>query len=175
MPLKIIQLIIIIISLGKDGELQKDQVIIPGISIYKTKGNYFDLVDIGIKGDRIFRRSSFSNDNSKISISNTDTVYKARQRLVNGYVLDYEADVRYDVFLNLTYKEHIILEKKCGRTTLPDDTLIAHIIDKDPYLEFYRDVKNLRKFGNTPDNIDTSAINKIILDGKIKQFFKKLK
>lgn len=30
----------------------------PGISVYKTRGNYYELVTIGMKGNKIFRTSN---------------------------------------------------------------------------------------------------------------------
>lgn len=154
---------------------KKDQAIAPGISIYKTTDDYFNFVDIGVKDGRIFRRSSFSNEKSKIVITNSDTIYKLRIKLIDDYVLDFEADERYDVFLDLTYKQHLLMEIKYGNATLSDDTLNAHIVNKNPYIEFYRDVQNPRRFGNTPEDIDTAVINQIIREGNIGQFLQQLK
>jgi hypothetical protein len=162
---------------GTSCELFTNPVQAPGISIYKTNDDYFDLVSIGMKGDKIFRTSSFSFTKSKFIITDNDTIYKYRVRLINGYVLDGEADERYDVFLNLTFKQHMILEKKYGHYVLSPDTLKKHIIDNDPYIEYYREVADPRKFSKSGgvDDIDTSEINQIIREGKIEQFFQRLK
>jgi hypothetical protein len=172
---KIILLFIFYTILYTGCELFKNESIAPGISIYKTRGDYFDLVTIGMKGEIIFRRSSFSLDKYRFIFSDTDTIYKFRIRLINGYILSFEADEKYDVFLDLTFKQHILLEKKTGHNTLSDDTLVNHILDKNPYIEFYRDKADPRRFSNIPENVDTSEINKIIKDGKIEQYFTRIK
>lgn len=143
----------------------------PGISIYKTNGDYFYLVDIGMKGDKIFRRDSYLTDRSKIEILGVDTIYKNRQKLANGYILDWEADERYDVFLNMSFKEHMRKEVECQSVCLSDDTLKNYILDRAPYKEFYREIGDTKKFTHP----DTSELNKIIRDGKIEDYFKRLK
>lgn len=35
----------------------------PGISVYKTKGDYFNLITVGMKGDQIFRTYNYWNAN----------------------------------------------------------------------------------------------------------------
>jgi hypothetical protein len=149
-------------------------VLPPGISIYKTNGDYFDHTDIGMKGDRIFRTSIYIQDGNKFIISETDTIYKYRFKLVNGYVLDFAADSRYDVFLDLTFKQQMALEKNYSGG-IPTDILKSHILDKDPYSVYYRDTSEPRLFGQTIESVDTSELNQIIRDGKLDQFFEKLK
>ena len=150
---------------------EPSQTLGPGVAIYKTNGDYFNLVDIGVKGDRIFRRSSFSKDHSKLLISNGDTVYKHRAKLIQGYVLDFEADERYDVFLNLSFKQHLILEKTYNLPTLPDDTLNNHILDKTPYLEFFRENENHERFSLK----DTVELNSLIKQNKLEEYFTRIK
>lgn len=151
------------------------QDIAPGISIYKTSSDYFTLTDIGMKGDRIFRTSSYSQEWSKFYFRDNDTIYKYRERLIDGYILDFEADDRYDVFLNLSFKECMNLEVKYNQPCLLDDTLRNYIIDKDPYIEYYRDMANPRLFSHIVGKVDTSEINQIIRDGKLEQYFTRLK
>jgi hypothetical protein len=149
-------------------------VLPPGISIYKTKGEYFDHASIGMKKNEIFRTSIFSGEKSKFIISDTDTVYKSRTRLENGYILDFEADSRYDVFLDLTFKQHMALEKIYSGG-IPHVILRSHILDNNPYVEFFRDSSEPRKFGHTVGTVDTSELNTIIREGKLEQYFYRLK
>jgi len=156
-------------------ELFTSQAIKPGISVYKTRGDYFDLVAIGMKGEEVFRTSAYLLESSKFLITNSDTLYRGRVRLINGYVLAIEADERYDVFLNLTFKQHMALEKKYPEG-IPHDTLRNYIIDKEPYEEYYRDMSDPREFSfNRIEDIDTTVINRIIKEGKIEEFFKRIK
>lgn len=162
---------IFLVLLCNGCEVITSQEIEPGISIYKTRGDYFDLVDIGMKADKVFRRSSFSADHSKLIFTNNDTIYRYRLKLINGYILDREADERYDVFLSLTFKKHLNLEREYGLTTLPDDTLKLYILDSSPYTEFYRENGNHKKF----DYPDTAVINSIIRENRIEEFFNRIK
>jgi len=156
-------------------DLFTDQAIAPGISIYKTRDDYFTLIDIGMKGDRIFRTSSYSQDVNKFYFRDNDTIYKYRIRLVDGYILDFEADERYDVFLSLSFKECMNLEVEYNQLCLPPDTLRKYIIDKDPYIEYYRDMAEPRLFNYVVEKVDTSEINQIIRDGKLEEYFTRLK
>jgi hypothetical protein len=146
----------------------------PGISIYKTNGDYFDLVTIGMKEDRIFRTSTFSGEMNWFDIAGGDTIYKFRIKLANDYILDFNADSRYDVFLDITFKQHMALEMIYPRG-IPHEILASHILDKSPYSVYYRDTAEPRRFGYTLDMVDTSDINQIIREGKLDQFFEKLR
>lgn len=153
----------------------KDEAIPPGIAIYKTNGDYFNLTTVGIKDNQIFRRPSYTLNTYKFIFSDQDTIFKYRARLISGYVLDCESDERYDVFLDLSFKQHMMLEEACERTTLPDDTIRNHILDENPFIEFYRDNSVPRKFNNLTENIDTAEINRIIREGNLEQFFTRTK
>jgi len=146
----------------------------PGISIYKTNGDYFDLVTIGMKGDRIFRTSNYSGELHKFNIAGGDTIYKYRIKLTNDYILSFEADSRYDVFLDITFKQHMSLDM-IYPSGIPHEILASHILDKSPYSVYYRDTAEPRQFEQTLEMVDTSEINQIIREGKLDQFFEKLR
>jgi hypothetical protein len=151
-----------------------DTVSSPGISIYKTNGDYFDHADIGMKGDRIFRTSIYSGDMYKFTTTGVDTLYKNRIKLRDGYILDFEADLRYDVFLDLTFKQHMRLEK-IYPGGIPPEILIDHILDKNPYSIYYRDTAEPRLFGQTVGTVDTIELNQLIKDGNLGKYFEKLR
>jgi len=151
-----------------------DPVPSPGISIYKTNGDYFDNADIGMKGDKIFRTSIYSVAMYKFITTDTDTIYKYRIRLRDGYILDFEADSRYDVFLDLTFKQHMSLEK-IYPGGVPNDILIDHILDKNPYSVYYRDTAEPRLFGQTIETVDTIELNQIIKEGNLNKYFEKFR
>jgi hypothetical protein len=135
----------------------------PGISIYKTRGDYYDLVTIGMKGDKIFR-SGYASESSKFIFTNNDTVYKNRARLINGYVLDSESSNEYDVFLSLTFKEY--MKRAAQNETLSENYLRNYIIDKEPYTEYYRSNRTV-SFSIS----DTAFINQLIRNGELRKFF----
>lgn len=147
----------------------------PGISIYKTNGDYFDLVTIGMKEGNVVRTPTFLNSLDKFIIQGKDTIYKYRIRLKNGYVLDGEATESKDVFLKLNFSQYKILEKKLF-PGIPHDSLKYYILDRDPYLEFYQDRSSSpKRFGDSFKYADTAEINAIILEGKLNEYFTKLK
>lgn len=139
----------------------------PGISIYKTRGNYYDLVTIGMKGNKIFRTSHLINDQYRFNYTNNDTVYKNRTRLIDGYVLDRESSNEYDVFLSLTFKEYMRKETKYGY--LPHDSVYKYIIDKNPYIEYYRE--KISEMSEGFSISDTAAINELIRKGELQKYF----
>jgi hypothetical protein len=169
------KLILFLLLLTTQCCVPKDEALPPGITIYKTNGDYFDLTTVGIKDNQIFRRPSYTLSSYKFIFSDQDTIYKYREKLISGYILDCESDERYDVFLDLNFKQHMMLEEACERTTLPDDTIRNHILDENPYIEFYRDNSVPRKFNNLTEDIDTAEINQIIREGNLEQFFTRLK
>lgn len=142
----------------------------PGLSIYKTKGDYFNLVDVRIKDNQVFSQDHFWNSRyntmEKMVVRGNDTVYIYRYLLPNGYILDAEADERYDAFLNITFKEQLYREM-ISLESIPNDSIINSVIDRFPYIEFYRYRKDL-----PPMYIEDSLkIKQIILDGEIDKYF----
>lgn len=170
MKTKILRLItfFLIFPLCFGCDLLKTESLEPGISIYKTKGDYFNLVTVGMKGDKIFRTYNYYAD-SKMVVSGNDTIYRFRYQLPNGYVLDAEADERYDVFLNITCKEQFYREMHGIAFT--NDSIKKYILDKDPYLEYYRFRKDIPALFIK----DSLKIKQILLDGEIDKYFEKVK
>lgn len=151
----------------------------PGISIYKTWGDYFNLVDIGMKGDKIYRSNKFFNSSNNsyhfIEFKNNDTLYTRRYKLPNDFILDSEADERYDVFINMTHKEHLKREIENSEKGLgipvQEDTLRKFILDRDPYTEFYRNKTKVKRLSIS----DSLEIKEIILNGELDKYFEKFK
>ena len=149
-----------------------------GIAIYKTNGDYFNLVDVGMKGDKFIRTESFWNSRyntfDKMKVVENDTIYVNRYKLAGGYILDLEAVECYDVFLSLTFKEYLLKEIGMGQN-LSHDTLREYILDANPYIEFYSDTSNPKIF-LPPDIInDTAKINSIIRNGELGKYFERLR
>jgi hypothetical protein len=165
-------ILILIFPLSFGCDLIKTEADSPGISIYKTRSDYFNLITVGMKRDQVFRIYNYWSANDtfeRMAVIGNDTVYKRRYKLPNGYVLDEEADERYDVFLNITCKEQFYREMHGIAFT--NDTIKKYIIDKDPYLEYYRFKKDLPAMWIE----DSLKIKQIILDGEIDKYFEKVK
>ena len=165
-------LLLIYLVVGCEPSYKRDA---PGIALYKTRGDYFELVTVGVQDSQITRTWSYNQDRYKFVISKKDTTFRFRFRMANGFVLDAEANLITDAFLNLTHKQYMKKETTYQGNQIPSDTLKNHIIDLDPYAIFYRD-EDQKKFPFTEiEEIDTAEINKIIKENKIDQFFKQLK
>lgn len=170
-----ISTILLIFTLNFSCDVLKTEGDYPGVSIYKTKGDYFNLVDIGMKGDEIYRTCSFWNPRynslTKMIIRDNDTIYSFRCKLVNGYVLDAEADENTDVFISMTNKDHLVWQIANEIGAIPHDTLRKYILDKAPYIEFYRNRTDVKRLYME----DSLEINEIIKNGEIDKYFEKLK
>lgn len=150
----------------------------PGIALYKTKGDYFDLVTIGMKGNKIYSIPGFWNGRYNairgLEIKNNDTIFTGRYKLPDGYVLSYSEGLQ-SVFINMTHKEYLYREMANAQERtgiiVSMDTLRKYILDKDPYLEFYRNNTDVKRF----ELSDSLEIREIILSGEINKYFDRLK
>ena len=110
-----------------------------------------------------------------LEFRSNDTVYTQRYRLQNGYILDSEAGLDHDVFVDLTHKEHLrreIINSDLGLgIAIPHDTLRKYILEQDPYIEFYINRTDVKRLYIR----DSLEINEIIKNGEIDKYFKKLK
>jgi len=99
----------------------------PPVIIYKTKADYFNNVPVILSEDKT-KVVSFP--------APSDLYYKAKLAtpfiLEKGYLLDNRGINKNVAFLDYLYKDYVSFEK-----TPSVDTIMEHIIDKDPLLEFY--------------------------------------
>lgn len=171
--------IILIFTLSLSCDILETGGVPPGIALYKTRGDYFDLVTIGMKGDKIYSIPGLWNGRynaitSGMEIRNNDTVYTGRYMLPEGYTLGHSEGLQ-SAFLNMTFKEYLNREivnaqKELG-LIIPEDTLRKYILDKDPYLEFYRNKTDIKRLTLS----DSLEIREIILNGEINKCFEKIK
>ena len=145
----------------------------PGLAVYKTKGDYFNMAFVfknssGIYGKMAFYNSS-SNLISRFTITDNDTVYVPRAKLIEGYILagEHNKDM---AFLNLTLKEYLRYEIENGHPPT-DDELLINILDDDPFIEYYYDPQRPRRF----ELSDSAEINQIIKNGELDKYFEHLK
>ena len=139
------------------------------VDLYKTRGDYRHLYTINLSGDEISAINCWERDKTLWSGLNQDTICDRRQYGANSYVLS-ETNRLTDVYLSLTFKEIVIKEIAMNNPghALPDDTLRKYILDKDPYLEFWRCTTTL-------ELRDSVKINEIIRNGEIEKCFERLK
>lgn len=78
-----------------------------------------------------------------------------------------------DYFTNMTFSEIVSYNEKYPVPGYyPKDQIFKRVIDTNPFLEFYLDEDNI--FYHR-DSVDISQINKIIKDGELGKYFKKIK
>jgi len=146
-----------------------------GVSLYRTKGDYFENVVVWMSrdGDKIAGNPAFPLSN--LNITKTDTINRNRARIVDGYVLDGEGTLR-DAYLSFTYKEYLLWLERYDELSFPVDTVWKYMLDLDPYLELWRAKDNEAFTANSEvSKLDTVDLKQIILDGKIEEFFTRLK
>jgi hypothetical protein len=145
----------------------KEEATDPGLNIYKTKGDYFLYVNTW--GKQMAPTAYRAND-GRLGELNDDTIYKCRTRLIDGYILSAENTVD-DYFTNITFTEMARYNDSLGIASFPRDSVFKRVIDENPYIEFYHDEHSPRIFELT----DTAKINKIIRNGELEKYFKRLK
>jgi len=138
----------------------------PGVSIYKTKNDYYNNVHTFLEDGKAYFIQSLIG--KVVEEPDGKLNYRFRARLRNGYILAFEEGIEAG-YLKYTIEEYYN-NQKLGIT--PHMTEIqANIIDADPYTEFYTDSSNPKIFGMQ----DTVRINEIILKGELEKYFKKVK
>jgi len=149
----------------------------PGLAVYKTKGDYFYNVSVGInKKGKLYHYPAFYNPETKSLIGNhfkiteDDTVFISfRRNLINGYILDGVAE--NTIFLDFTYKQYLNYEINNNHCGVPLEVLSEHILDDDPFLELYIDPNRPRKY----ELSDTALINQMIRNDELEKYFEKIK
>ena len=99
----------------------------PGLTVYKTKGNYRNLVPVGLSDDRSRIISYPAPGDIKIADG-----YLKPSKLAKGYLLDNQGIGENVAFLCITYEEYANMSQVPSRSEL-----YTKIVDKDPLLELY--------------------------------------
>jgi hypothetical protein len=146
-----------------DGELH--------MIVYKTKADYFNYVNVW--GDNISAPSTLTlKDTDRIAVVGNDTIYKLRWRLEDNYVMDLVVH-QSDGFTDMTFAEIVSYnEKHPEEGGYPLYDIFKRVIDKNPFLEFYRDENHVFFKG---DSADISKVNQLIRDGEMEKYFKRIK
>lgn len=138
--------------------------------VYKTKADYFNYVHTW--GDNISAPSTLTLKNTdRIAIVGNDTIYKLRWRLEDNYVMEIAIN-ETDNFTDMTYAEIVSYNERHPKELgYPLPEIFKRVIDKDPFLEFYRDENHVFFKG---DSADISKVNQLIRDGELEKYFKKI-
>jgi len=155
---------------------KEPQATAPGLAVYKTKGDYFYNVSVGMnKKGEIYWHPAYYNPryesiDPRIRITEDDTVYTLRTRLIYGYIFGSEIG-KNSIFLDFTFKEHLQYEIEHNSSGVPTKLLSEHILDTDPFLELYFDQNRPRKY----EISDTAEINQMIRNDELEKYFEKIK
>lgn len=139
--------------------------------VYKTKGDYFNFVNVW--GDNISAPSTLTlKDTDRIAVVGNDTIYKLRWRLEDNYVMEI-AIHQSDRFTDITFAEIVAYnERQPEQDGYPLHVIFKHVIDRNPFLEFYRDENHVFFKG---DSADISKVNQLIKNGELGTYFKRIK
>jgi hypothetical protein len=167
---------IIFVSCNKDELDYTDESIIvnsePSISIYKTKGEYFNYIYVGIDSvENITMSPSYNSNDPCIRIdSHGKVTYNQRWKLKSGYTVCKEMRFNDMAFTNITFQEVIEYTDKNG-PDIPDAWFKSRIIDKDPFTEYYW----LGGLNKPIKEFTLGQINDMIEKGTIETVFTKIK
>ncbi len=129
----------------------------PPIIVYKTKGNYNNLVPIRLSDDKTQIVSYPAPSDLK-----KDGQFLYPTELEGGLLIDNLGISKNSAFIKLTYEEYAALQN-----TLPLSELFKLIVDKAPFLEMY-DCGNKQSFTNLKEQL-----NDQIRKGEFKKLYKR--
>jgi hypothetical protein len=129
----------------------------PPITVYKTKGNYNNLVPIRLSDDKTQIVSYPAPSDLK---KEGEFLYPTE--LEGSLLIDNLGISKNTVFIKLTYEEYAALQN-----TLPLSELFKLIVDKAPFLEMY-DCGNKQSFTNLKEQL-----NDQIRKGEFKKLYKR--
>jgi len=159
--------------------------------IYKFKGNYYDKVCIMLTSDE---KHVLAFPADKDGAGGTDTLPYIRLR--DNYIFHIQNTFGANsVILDITRTEYQDFYAKYFAKAGFEDSLLNHILDKEPFFAFYVDSVNyitekkdlLSKYdiNTTSDNspvyidwnfrTDTALINKLIESGELEKYFTRVK
>ena len=129
----------------------------PTITVYKTKGNYNNLVPIRLSDDKTQIVSYPAPSDLK-----KEGKFLYPTELEEGLLIDNLGISKNTAFIKLTYEEYAALQN-----TLPLSELFKLIVDKTPFLEMY-DCGNKQSFTNLKEQL-----NDQIRKGEFKKLYKR--
>ena len=144
----------------------------PGVSVYKTKNDYFNYISVQLLPDgRINAIPDYTLNNPRIKIDKNGKIeINTRWLLPNGYIVDIEASLN-ESFSDITFQEYVDYNTANGVAGWSAELIRPRIIDTDPFTEFYymgcSDCK-IKYF-------TLAQIYQMLENGTIEEYFKKLK
>lgn len=167
---------------------REDLVPDPALGIYLSSPDYFSYFAPSTnESGEVVVTPYFQENDSRIYITETDTMFSRRVTLSEGYVLSGEIYPEAP-FTDVSYKE--CFRRQDTESPITADLLNNRIIDTDPFTEYYYvDVEFVTKYRDQFRNLGYSSgkevylsfqeaakeINKIISEGNLEEHFTKVK
>jgi len=136
--------------------------------IYRTKKDYFYNVSVTPMQDYIYS-PELSANSSSITLYKGRYYYLQRFRLSDNYIVGGDIGVK-SYFTNLSYDDYI-KEGLAPKVGVTNPKVIASIVDRDPFTEFYISPKSF----NGKGWITLDEINQLIKEKKLEVYFTKIK
>jgi hypothetical protein len=144
----------------------------PGLAIYKTRGDYFNLVDLKLDSlnNTTMVRSYITGDPRVLIDKDGNMTFNNRWRLKSGYIVAKEVWLEYS-FTNITLKEYVDYTTKHNSGAWTVEMLLPRIIDRDPFLTYYY----FNGLYQGEKKFTLGELNEMIENGTIEEQFTKLK
>ena len=142
----------------------------PGVAIYKSNGDYFKYVYVGIDSSKNITNTPAYNSNSPFIVTDNsgNVTYTQRWKLKHGFIASKE--MTYSIaFTNVTFQEQVEYVDKNGGD-IPVSWFNSRIIDKNPFTDYY-----YSKAGYPAKEITLGELNKMIENGSLETVFTKIK
>ena len=144
----------------------------PGVSIYKTKADYFNYISVEVLPDgRLNRIPDYLLTDRRIKVDQKGKITPDfRWYIENGYIVDLEGYSDAS-FTDINIQEYVDYNATHKVACWPDELIKPRIIDTNPFTEFYYmgclDCKVIK--------LTLGEINEMIKNGTIEKYFTKLK
>lgn len=144
----------------------------PQFSIYKTKGNYIEYVNLNFKKDSTLKYTFGITEASSIKYTYRGiTGYSFRIPLSNGYILQ-SVITSDDSFTNISIQEYLEIYKNYPNGGKFFSICSSRVIDNNPFTEFYlvnsAEVFNGHSIEDFPEINPSEAFFRIMVEASSK-------
>ena len=145
----------------------------PGLSIYKTNGDYIDFIHFQLDSNNIITMSPCykPTNSSRIIIDKDGNVHQNfRYKLKSGYIVSNNANISY-TYTDITFQEYFDITNESGEWYIPNSLLKQRIVDRNPFTEYYY----LNGLNGNYREFTLGEINDLAEEGNLESVFTKLK
>jgi hypothetical protein len=145
---------------------------LPGISIYKTRGDYFNLISLQLTSSgQLNEIPDYILSDPRIKVDDNERISpNMRWRLKSGYIVDKESNVNR-IYTNIDFQEYVDYNTANKVACWPNNLIEPRIIDKNPFTEFY----HYDGLNQPEKNFTLGEINTMIEEGTLETVFTKFK